>query len=67
MVRSPARLACPAVAARYWLTAPNVSPAAGAFTGRNAARYGFTEVEIKKTEGAAGQYTNVEVVYRRKK
>ncbi|MER7815859.1 ALF repeat-containing protein, partial [Streptomyces sp. NPDC096153] len=41
--------------------------AAGAFTGRNAARYGFTEVEIKKTEGAAGHYTNVEVVYRKKR
>jgi hypothetical protein len=39
--------------------------AAGAFTGRNAARYGLTKVRVTKAKGQPGHYTDVEVLFER--
>lgn len=37
------------------------------FTGKMAARYGFTEVEIEKLEGKSGEYTRAQVLFKRPK
>ncbi|MEU0741177.1 ALF repeat-containing protein, partial [Streptomyces sp. NPDC006134] len=39
--------------------------AAATFTGRNAARYGFTKIRIVEAEGEPGHYTNVRVDFDR--
>ncbi|WP_322755724.1 hypothetical protein [Frankia sp. Cas3] len=39
--------------------------AASTFTGRMAARYGFTGVRVVKATGDLGRYTNVQVLFTR--
>ncbi|WP_410614097.1 hypothetical protein [Amycolatopsis sp. lyj-109] len=37
--------------------------AAATFTGKMAARFGFTKIEVVKTIGSPGAYTDVEVLF----
>ncbi|MFI1578650.1 hypothetical protein [Embleya sp. NPDC020630] len=48
---------------QHWLSAEEA--ARNTFTGKIAVKYGFTNVEFRTLEGAAAEYTKVEVIFRK--